>query len=176
MPDAFLIGHGYDVHRLEPVPPAGVGKALVVGGVHLEHDRGPISHSDGDVLLHAVTDAILGALSLPDIGQSFPDTDPVNAGRRSAEFVRHAVGEAARCGYRVVNLDATVMLERPKLSPVKTEMRRGLGGLLGIELERVNVKGKSGEGVGPVGEGRAIEAHAVVLLRAADEEGSPQRR
>jgi len=162
--DAYLVGHGYDLHRLEPLGPGGSGRPLVVGGVRLEHDRGPVSHSDGDVLLHAVTDAVLGALALPDIGQSFPNSDPGNEGRDSADFVRLAVGEASRMGYRVVNLDATVVLERPKLASTKLEMRRALSDLLGIAVERTNVKGKTGEGVGPVGDGRAIEAHAVVLL------------
>ncbi len=164
-PPAWLVGHGYDLHRLEPVAPAGKGRALVLGGVAMESGVGPISHSDGDALLHAVTDSILGALSLPDIGQLFPDTLAENESRDSAEFVREAVRRAAGLGYAVSNLDATVILERPKLSPHKDAMRRSIAGLLGVGVERVNVKGKTHEKVDAVGEGRAVEVHCVVMLR-----------
>lgn len=163
----FLIGHGYDLHRLEPPPPAGQGKPLVLGGETLASPVGPVAHSDGDALLHAVTDALLGALALPDIGQLFPDNDPAHAGRDSAHFLREAVRLAARAGYHPVNLDATVILERPKLSPVKDRIRARLAGLLGLPVERVNVKGKTHEKVDAVGEGRAVEVHAVVLLARA---------
>jgi 2-C-methyl-D-erythritol 2,4-cyclodiphosphate synthase len=168
------VGHGYDLHRLEALAPAGPGRPLVLGGVRLEHDRGPVSHSDGDALLHAVTDAILGALGLPDIGQTFPDTDPRHRGRDSAEFLEAAVGDMRSQGWGVGNLDATVILERPRLSPHKEAIRANLARLLGVGVDRVNVKGKTHEKVDAVGEGRAVEVHAVVLLvKSAGDEAGP---
>ncbi len=161
---AFRVGHGYDLHRLEPIAPRGPGRPLVLGGVRLEHDRGPVAHSDGDALLHAVTDAVLGALALPDIGQVFPDTDPAHESRDSGEFLRDAVRRAREGGWSVANLDATVILEHPRLAPVKDAIRANLAELLGVPVGRVNVKGKTHERVDAVGEGRAVEAHAVVLL------------
>lgn len=160
------IGHGYDLHRLEPRPPAGAGRELIVGGVSLEFDRGPIAHSDGDVLYHAVVDAILGALALPDIGQLFPDNAPENAGRDSRVFVEEARRRMGQMGFELVNLDATVILERPRIGPVKDRIRQNLSMLLGLPVARVNVKGKSHEKVDAVGEGRAIESHVVVLLES----------
>lgn len=170
LPD-LRIGHGYDLHRLEPRPPEGNGRPLVVGGVRLEHGRGPVSHSDGDALLHAVTDAVLGALGLPDIGQLFPDTDAAHESRDSRDFLVEAVKRARSLGYLPVNVDATVILERPKIGPRKAEMARLMAGLLGIDPSRVNVKGKTHERVDAVGEGRAIEAHAVVLMARAQGPG-----
>lgn len=158
------VGLGWDRHRLEPLAPLGAGRPLIIGGVRFEHDRGPVGHSDGDVLYHAVTDAILGALALPDIGQLFPNDDPRHDGADSSKFVLEAVRRATAEGWRVENLDAVVILERPKLGPRKEEIRSNLAGLLGLDLERVNVKGKTGEGVDAVGEGRAIDAHAAVLI------------
>jgi 2-C-methyl-D-erythritol 2,4-cyclodiphosphate synthase len=158
------IGHGYDLHRLEPRPPEGRGRAMIVGGVKLEHDRGPVAHSDGDVLYHALTDALLGAICGPDIGQLFPDDAAENDGRDSADFVRAAAARVAAAGLIVVNVDATVVLERPRIGPVKDRMRANIAGLLMVGADRVNLKGKSHEGVDAVGEGRAVEAHAVVLL------------
>jgi 2-C-methyl-D-erythritol 2,4-cyclodiphosphate synthase len=161
---AVRIGHGFDLHRLEPGPPKGAGRGMIVGGVRLDWPMGPVGHSDGDVLYHAVTDALLGALALPDIGQLFPDDDPRHEGRDSAEFVAEAVRRVHAAGWGVGNIDCTVILEKPRVSPVKESMRRDLAGLLGVPVERVNVKGKSHEKVDAVGEGRAIEAHAVVIL------------
>lgn len=158
------IGHGYDLHRLEPTAPVGEGKPFVLGGVRLEHDRGPVGHSDGDALLHAVTDAILGALGLPDIGQLYPDTDPKWEGAASRVFLERAVTDARERGFRVSNLDCTVILERPKISPVKEEIRANLARLLGVKVGAVNVKGKTHEKVDAVGEGRAVEVHVVALL------------
>lgn len=129
-----------------------------------ESDVAAVGHSDADALLHAITDAILGALALPDIGQLFPDTDERWRGVDSAVFLREALRRAAEAGWQVGNVDATVVLERPKIGPRKDEVRRSIAGLLGIEEGRVNVKGKTHERVDAVGEGRAIEAHAVVLL------------
>ena len=162
--DGMRIGHGYDLHRLEDRPPAGKGRPLVVGGVTLDWPKGPISHSDGDVLYHALVDGMMGALAMPDIGQMFPDNAPENDGRDSREFVVEAVRRVKAAGWRVVNVDATVILEKPRIGAVKDTMRANIAGLLGIEVATVNVKGKSHEKVDAVGEGRAVEAHVVVLL------------
>lgn len=166
-PASFRIGHGYDLHRLDYRPPAGTGRPLILAGVTIPHDRGPISHSDGDALYHAATDAILGALGLPDIGQLFPDTDPRHESGNSAEFLHAAVEQAIKAAWWVENLDATVILERPKLSPHKDTMRRNLASLLRVDTDRVNIKGKTNEQVDAVGEGRAVEVHCVVLLSRA---------
>lgn len=161
---AFRVGHGYDLHRLEPLAPAGAGRPFVLGGLSIEHDRGPVGHSDGDALLHAVTDALLGALGLPDIGELFPDTDPRWAGAASDRFLRAAVERVEQAGAAIENIDCTVILERPKVKPVKAALRTNLAGLLGIDEARVNIKGKTHERVDAVGEGRAIEVHVVALL------------
>jgi 2-C-methyl-D-erythritol 2,4-cyclodiphosphate synthase len=162
------IGHGYDLHRLEPVTPHGPGKPLIVGGVRIPWDgaepRGPVAHSDGDALLHALTDAILGAAALPDIGQLFPNDDPANAGRDSADFLEEAIRLMRGGGWRLANADLTVLLQAPKLGPHKAAIREHLARLLDLPPARVNLKGKTGEHVGPVGQGQAIEAHALVLL------------
>jgi len=160
----FRIGHGYDLHRLEPRPPAGHGKPLVVGGVTLDHGLGPIAHSDGDALLHAVTDALLGAIAQPDIGQLFPNTDPRHESQDSAVFLEEAARRVRAANYDILNLDATVILEQPKLGPVKAQIRARIAQLLAIDESQVNIKGKTHEGVDAVGEGRAIETHAVVLI------------
>ncbi|RMH13275.1 MAG: 2-C-methyl-D-erythritol 2,4-cyclodiphosphate synthase [Planctomycetota bacterium] len=165
------IGHGYDLHRLEPIGPDGQGRPLRIGGVAFEHDRGPVSHSDGDALLHAITDAVLGALALPDIGQMFPDHDPANEARDSAAFVREAMRLVRQRGFEIINLDATVVLERPKLGPRRDEIRRSVARILEIDPEQVNVKGKTHERVDAVGEGRAVEVHCVVLIRKLGPEG-----
>lgn len=161
------VGHGYDLHRLEPLPPQGAGRPFVLGGVRLEHPTGPVGHSDGDALLHAVTDAILGALALPDIGQLFPDTDPRHDNQDSSVFLLEAARRAADLGWRVASLDCTVILERPKIGPVKDQLRANLARLIGVEIERVNVKGKTHERVDAVGEGRAIEVHVVCAMERA---------
>ncbi len=161
------IGHGYDLHRLEPLPPEGRGKPLVLGGVAFPGAaRGVVAHSDGDALIHAVTDALLGAIGAPDIGQLFPDSDPANAGRDSREMLRDAAERVARAGLEVASLDATLILESPRIAPKKAAIRASIAGLLGVDEDRVNVKGKTHEGVDAVGRGEAVEAHAVVLLRA----------
>ncbi len=160
------IGHGYDIHRLEYLPPAGQGKPLILAGTTIPSDRGPIAHSDGDALYHAVTDALLGALGEPDIGQLFPDTAPANAGRNSADFLKDAAARVTKAGYRVGNLDCTIILEKPKLSPHKAAMRANLARVLGVDQSQVNIEGKTHEKVDAVGEGRAVEVHVVVLLEA----------
>lgn len=158
------IGHGYDLHRLEPPPPAGKGRPLILAGVRLQHDVGPVGHSDGDALYHAVTDALLGALAMPDIGQLFPDTDPRHDGQNSADFLDEAVRRVNAAGWNVVNVDCTLILERPKVSPVKDQMRANIAKRLDLPLGSVNVKGKTHEKVDAVGEGRAVEVHVVALL------------
>ena len=155
---SIRIGHGFDLHRLEP------GRELVIGGVRIEHDRGCAAHSDGDVVYHAVTDAILGALGQDDIGVLFPDDDPRWAGADSRVFVDEAARRMRDAGWAVGNLDVTVILQQPKLSPHKLMIRGNLAGLLGCEPSLVNVKGKTHEKVDAIGEGRAIACHAVVLL------------
>ncbi len=164
-PPPFLVGLGYDLHRLEPLAPHGPGRPLVLGSVRLDHDRGPVAHSDGDALLHAVTDALLGAIAAPDIGQLFPDTDPNHDAQDSRVFLAEALRLVHAAGYRPTNLDATVILERPKLSPHKPAIRRAVADLLELPEPRVNIKGKTHEGVDAVGEGRAVEVHAVVMLQ-----------
>lgn len=156
------IGHGYDLHRLEPLAPAGRGRPLVLGGVAVPSDRGPVAHSDGDAVMHALTDALLGAIGEPDIGQLFPDTAPENAGRDSAVFLAEACRRVAARRLMVVNADITVILERPKIGAHKAAIMMNLSRLLGGAA--VNVKGKTHEGVDAVGRGEAIEVHAVVLL------------
>ena len=161
---SMRVGHGYDLHRLEPRPPAGVGRPLIIGGVTLDFERGPIAHSDGDVLYHAVVDALMGALAMPDIGQMFPDNAPENDGRDSADFLREAARHVEQAGYVVSNIDATVILERPRIGPVKEQMRQNIARHLGMAAPFINVKGKSHERVDAVGESRAVEAHVVALL------------
>lgn len=160
----YRIGHGYDLHRLERREPDGPGRPLVIAGVTLEHPMGPVSHSDGDVAYHAVTDALLGALGEGDIGQLFPDDDPQWDGADSVVFIREAARRMASRGYAVGNLDVTIICERPKLSGHKAVMIRNMAKLLGCDAARVNLKGKTHEKVDAVGEGRAVEAHVVALL------------
>ncbi|XP_004298833.1 PREDICTED: 2-C-methyl-D-erythritol 2,4-cyclodiphosphate synthase, chloroplastic [Fragaria vesca subsp. vesca] len=154
----FRVGHGFDLHRLEP------GYPLIIGGIDIPHDRGCEAHSDGDVLLHCVVDAILGALGLPDIGQIFPDSDPKWRGASSSVFIKEAVRLMHEAGYEIGNLDATLILQRPKLSPHKEVMRANLAKLLGVDPSVVNLKAKTHEKVDSLGENRSIAAHTVVLL------------
>ncbi|KAL6549925.1 hypothetical protein OROMI_020413 [Orobanche minor] len=154
----FRVGHGFDLHRLEP------GYPLIIGGISIPHDRGCEAHSDGDVLLHCVVDAILGALGLPDIGQIFPDTDPKWKGAESSVFIKEAVLLMHEAGYELGNLDATLILQRPKVSPHKESIRSNLCKLLGADPSVVNLKAKTHEKVDSLGENRSIAAHTVVLL------------
>ena len=167
----YRIGHGYDLHRLEPLAPEGEGRPFVLAGVRFDHPMGPVGHSDGDAVYHAVTDALLGALGRPDIGELFPDDDPKLAGAPSAGFVEAAVVEMKKAGYAVGNLDVTVVCERPRLSPHKPEMIDNLARLLGCDRGRVNLKGKTHERVDAIGEGRAIEAHVVVMVEKKGTKG-----
>ncbi|MDD3650675.1 2-C-methyl-D-erythritol 2,4-cyclodiphosphate synthase [Immundisolibacter sp.] len=152
------IGHGYDLHALAE------GRRLVLGGVEIVHDRGPVAHSDGDVLLHALADALLGAAALGDIGQHFPDTDPAYAGADSRVLLREVVARVRAAGYAVANVDATVLAQRPKLAPHRDAMRANIAADLGIDIGAVSVKATTTEGLGPVGRQEAIAAHAVCLL------------
>ncbi|XP_057518782.1 2-C-methyl-D-erythritol 2,4-cyclodiphosphate synthase, chloroplastic-like isoform X1 [Amaranthus tricolor] len=154
----FRVGHGFDLHRLEP------GYPLIIGGINIPHDRGCEAHSDGDVLLHCVVDAILGALGLPDIGQIFPDNDPKWKGAPSSVFIKEAVRLMHEAGYELGNLDATLILQRPKVSPHKEAIKANLSVLLGADPSVVNLKAKTHEKVDSLGENRSIAAHTVVLL------------
>lgn len=154
----FRIGFGSDIHRLVP------GRPLVLGGVVIESDLGAEGHSDADALTHAITDAILGALALGDIGTHFPNNDERWKNAESFVFLRFAVGEMKQRGYEVANVDSTVHLEVPKLRPYIDEIRKGIADALEAETNRVSVKAKTGEGVDAVGERRAVRAEAVVCL------------
>ncbi|MGA3023760.1 MAG: 2-C-methyl-D-erythritol 2,4-cyclodiphosphate synthase [Bryobacteraceae bacterium] len=154
----YRFGQGWDVHRIAP------GRPLILGGVIVPCEFGLEGHSDADVLAHAITDAILGALALGDIGMHFPDSDPRWKGCDSLVFLRHARELARQRGFAPVNVDSTVILERPKLKDYRLAIRQKLAEALKLELERVSVKFKTAEKMGPVGEGRSAEAHAVVTL------------
>ena len=152
------VGIGHDTHRLEE------GRPLLLGGVRVEHGRGPVGHSDADVVLHAVTDALLGAAGLGDIGDAYPDTDPAYRGADSSLFLRETLDRLNRAGWRVVNVDVIVFAQEPKLGPVKDRIRRNLAGLLGLDAGAVNVKAKTGERVGAIGRAEAIGCQAVALI------------
>ena len=154
----FRTGLGWDVHRLTP------GRALILGGVTVASEVGLEGHSDADVLAHAITDAILGAAALGDIGMHFPDTDPRWKGADSLVFLRQARDLVQKEGFRIVNVDSTVVLERPKLKNYRQAIRERLAETLDLSPDRVSVKFKTAEKVGPVGEGRSAEAQAVVTL------------
>jgi 2-C-methyl-D-erythritol 2,4-cyclodiphosphate synthase len=151
-------GLGWDVHRIAS------GRPLILGGVTVPCEFGLEGHSDADVLAHAITDAILGAAALGDIGMHFPDTDPQWKGCDSLVFLRHAQHLAKSRGYQIVNVDSTVILERPKLKDFRQLIRERLAATLALEIDAVSVKFKTAEKVGPVGEGRSAEAQAVVTL------------
>jgi 2-C-methyl-D-erythritol 2,4-cyclodiphosphate synthase len=154
----YRTGLGWDVHRLAP------GRPLVLGGVVIPSEYGLEGHSDADILAHAITDALLGAAALGDIGMHFPDTDPRWKGADSMLFLTHARDLVASRGYRIVNVDSTVILEKPKLKDYRGDIRRRLAAALAIDFERLSVKFKTAETVGPVGEGRSAEAQALVTL------------
>jgi 2-C-methyl-D-erythritol 2,4-cyclodiphosphate synthase len=155
----YRAGTGWDVHRLVP------GRPLILGGVTVPFELGLEGHSDADVLAHAVTDAILGAAALGDIGQHFPPSDPRWKGADSLIFLKHALELARAAGFHLVNIDSTIILERPKLKDYRERIRQSLAAATGLELASVSVKFKTAEGVGPVGEGKSAEAQAVVMMR-----------
>ena len=157
------VGMGHDTHRLQP------GGPLRIGGVAVDHDQQMVGHSDADVLLHAVTDALLGAAALGDIGEMFPNTDPANRNRDSAEMLTLAWQKVQQAGWQIANLDCIVFAERPKLSPHKHAIQSQIAQILDILPSQVGVKAKTGEGLDAVGRQEAVQAQAVVLLIATTE-------
>ena len=154
----FRIGEGWDTHALV------AGRPLIIGGVHIPHPVGLLGHSDADVLLHAITDALLGAAALGDIGRHFPDTDARFKGADSSALLAEVGRSVAAEGWRIGNIDATVIAQAPKLAPHIQGMRSNIALALGLDVSQVNVKAKTAEKMGPVGEGLSMEARAVVLL------------
>ena len=152
------IGIGHDTHRLKP------GGPLRLGGIDIPHDQELVGHSDADVLLHAVTDALLGAAGLGDIGELFPNTDDANKNRDSAEMLKIAAGKVVDAGYQINNLDCIVFAQQPKLSAHKPEISQRIAEILSILPDQVGVKAKTGEAVGPVGRNEAMMAECVVLI------------
>ncbi|MBQ8495079.1 MAG: 2-C-methyl-D-erythritol 2,4-cyclodiphosphate synthase [Clostridia bacterium] len=152
------IGHGYDVHRLVE------GRKLILGGVEIAYEKGLLGHSDADVLAHAVTDALLGAAAIGDIGKLFPDTDPAYKGADSLKLLAEAMRQVRAKGYDVVNIDATVLAQAPKLRPYIDTMRQNLADACSIDADRLNVKATTEEGLGFTGNGEGIAVHAVCLL------------
>ena len=158
MKSAPRVGFGYDIHRLT------VGRPLVLGGLHVESDRGLLGHSDADVVLHALADAVFGAIGSGDIGEHFPDSDPANEGLDSRQILRAALDEAAAASRRVSSADITILAERPKLGPLKAEIRQSVADLLALPLEAVGLKARTNEGLGSIGRQQAIACYAVVVL------------
>lgn len=158
LPLPFRIGQGWDVHALV------AGRALILGGVHIEHPLGLLGHSDADVLAHAITDALLGAAGLGDIGRHFPDTDPQFAGANSLVLLSEAARRVRAQGWAIGNIDSTVIAQAPKLAPHIPHMQQKLAAALGIAPTQINVKAKTAEKLGPVGEQKAMQAQAVALL------------
>lgn len=158
MNERFRIGHGYDVHRLVP------DRKLILGGVEIPFERGLLGHSDADVLLHAVADALLGAAALGDIGCLFPDSDPQYAGADSLELLRQVAARVREAGFAVCNVDATVLMQRPKLRPYIDDMRRNIASALGVPVSAVSVKATTEEGLGFTGAGEGAAAHCVCLI------------
>ena len=159
----YRVGHGFDLHRLESTAEFPDLK-LILGGIEVPHDRGCVAHSDGDVLLHCVVDAITGALGLPDIGQLFPDNDPKWKGQTSDVFVYEAIRLMKEAGYELGNIDCTLIAQRPKISPHKEKIKKNLAKLLDVHESVVNVKAKTHEKVDSLGENRSIACHTVVML------------
>jgi 2-C-methyl-D-erythritol 2,4-cyclodiphosphate synthase len=156
---AIRVGEGWDIHSLV------AGRKLILGGVEVPHDTGLFGHSDADVLLHAITDALLGAAGLGDIGRHFPDTDPAFKGADSALLLAEAARRVRAAGWRIGNVDSTVIAQAPRLAPHIPAMCARIAAALGVAPEQVNVKAKTAEKLGPVGEGRAMEARAIALLQ-----------
>jgi 2-C-methyl-D-erythritol 2,4-cyclodiphosphate synthase len=152
------IGEGWDVHALVP------GRKLILGGVEIAHSAGLLGHSDADVLLHAITDAVLGAAGLGDIGRHFPDTDAQFKGANSSVLLQEAMRRVRAQGWELVNVDSTIVAQAPKLAPYMAAINAGVAQALGVALDQVNVKAKTAEKLGPVGMGQSIEARAVALL------------
>jgi 2-C-methyl-D-erythritol 2,4-cyclodiphosphate synthase len=157
-PQSFRIGQGWDVHQLVP------GRPLILGGVHVPFDKGLLGHSDADALLHAITDAILGAAGLGDIGRHFPDTDAAFKGTDSSALLAEAMRRVREAGYELGNVDCTVIAQAPKLAPHIPAMQARIAQALGAQADQVNVKAKTAEHLGPVGQGQSMEAQAIALL------------
>jgi 2-C-methyl-D-erythritol 2,4-cyclodiphosphate synthase len=155
---ASRIGHGYDLHRLQP------GGQLILGSIVVSTEMSPVAHSDGDVVLHALVDALLGAIAEGDIGELFPNTDPQWKNAQSKVFVEAAMKRVQAKGYKVGNADITILAERPKLKKFKESIRSAVATLLNVSSDQVNIKAGTNEGVDAIGRGEAIAAHAVVLL------------
>jgi 2-C-methyl-D-erythritol 2,4-cyclodiphosphate synthase len=167
------IGFGNDIHRLVP------RRKLILGGVRIPFDRGPLGHSDGDALAHAICDALLGAAALGDIGHHFPDTSPRWKNASSLGFLRHVRVLLRERGFAILNVDSTVELEKPRLAPFIEQMRVKLAHALGLTADQVSVKAKSGEGIGEIGRGETVRSEAVALIgsvRNLEEKGSESRR
>jgi len=160
------IGHGYDVHKLVE------GRDLILGGVKIDYEKGLLGHSDADVLLHAVSDALLGAAGLGDIGKHFPDTDPQYKGADSLELLRIVAVRVKDAGYRVSNIDVTMIAQKPKLAPHIPQMRSNIAAAVGIGEDRVNVKATTEEKLGFTGEGLGMSCHAVCLLEEKNDQSS----
>ncbi|HVF90540.1 MAG TPA: 2-C-methyl-D-erythritol 2,4-cyclodiphosphate synthase [Blastocatellia bacterium] len=163
MNEARRIGIGYDLHRLVE------GRKLILGGTEIPFEKGLLGHSDSDVLTHAICDALLGAAALGDIGSHFPDTDPLYRGASSLDLLSAVVDLISERGFIISNVDTIIMAERPKLAPYIQPMRERLADILGVELNRVSVKAKTGEGLGSIGRGEAMAAQAVALLKVASD-------
>ncbi len=157
----YRIGSGHDTHRLVE------GRPLLLGGVRIDHPKGLWGHSDADVVLHAVTDALLGSAGLGDIGDAFPDTDSTWKDADSRKFLQESLNRLTELGWRPINVDVTIFAQEPKLGPVKAAIRTSLAKLLGLDASDVNVKAKTGESVGHIGRGEAIGCHAVILIMKA---------
>ena len=152
------IGLGIDVHRMAE------GRPCTLGGIPIPHDKGPVGHSDGDAVLHAACDAVLGAAGLDDLGSLFPDDDPAHADRASADFCEEACRQMMGAGFELASMDIVIEAERPKIAPHRSEMRKAIARLFRVTTAQVNVRGKTAEGIGTIGSGDAVRATAVALL------------
>ena len=160
---SFRIGQGYDLHRLVE------GRPLILGGVTIDHSKGLLGHSDADALLHAITDALFGAAALGDIVRHFPDTDPAFKGADSRELLREAIKLVREAGWEIVNVDATIVAQAPKLAPYMPQIQQSVADCLGVAMAQVNVKAKTKEKCDAVGEGLAIETQAIALLQSIED-------
>lgn len=158
--DSIRIGLGWDRHRMVP------GRPFIIGGIEIPHDHGPQGHSDGDILLHAAMDAVLGASGDDDIGTLFPDDDPEYEGVSSSELTQKVMRRVTARGFRVLSMDAVLIVERPRIAPFRSEIRDSLAALFNVGRDRVNVKAKTAEGIGPEGEGLVVEASVATLLQS----------
>lgn len=156
------VGLGFDVHRLEE------GRPCILGGVTIDHPKGPTGHSDGDAVLHAIIDALTGAAGLDDVGTLFPDTDQAWKGADSARLLEAVVEKVKDAGFQIGNVDVVIATEGPRIAPVRADMRERIGALLGVGASSVNVKGKSLEGLGALAEGRGVAVQAICLLRGGE--------